>query len=348
MILTFSIFIAILLQILYATGNVRKKNVCLLIGIMTFLLLGMRSTTTGGDTYLYYNDFLRINVNSLSRTIANSPMKDTGFIVFEWLVKRIGGTFRTVLLINGGLLGIAIGKYFYKRSDNPGLSYILLFSFNIFQFCLSGLRQTFAIAFFMFALMTFEERKYIKTIILILIAGSFHLSAFILVVLPLLQLLFKNSKYIEYSIPVMFAVFLLRNQIAPVLSNALFSITDRMSVDAISDGAGTTTAIVVMVVYVFAALFAVRYCDNNSSGTMDFTLMSFAVLFESLVPGNSIFFRIAFYTLWTISIFVPRIIKEVFAKENQLLVSIVAYAIALVMYFGFTMNSVVGGYHFLG
>ena len=121
-----------------------------------------------------------------------------------------------------------------------------------------------------------------------------------------------------------------------------------MSVDAISDGAGTTTAIVVMVVYVFAALFAVRYCDNNSSGTMDFTLMSFAVLFESLVPGNSIFFRIAFYTLWTISIFVPRIIKEVFAKENQLLVSIVAYAIALVMYFGFTMNSVVGGYHFLG
>ena len=245
-------------------------------------------------------------------------------------------------------MGIAIGKYFYKRSDNPGLSYILLFSFNIFQFCLSGLRQTFAIAFFMFALMTFEERKYIKSIILILIAGSFHLSAFILVVLPLLQLLFKNSKYIEYSIPVMFAVFLLRNQIAPVLSNALFSITDRMSVDAISDGAGTTTAIVVMVVYVFAALFAVRYCDNNGSGTMDFTLMLFAVLFESLVPSNSIFFRIAFYTLWTISIFVPRIIKVVFAKENQLLVSIVAYAIALVMYFGFTMNSVVGGYHFLG
>lgn len=348
MILTVSILFAIFLYVVYAAGYISKKNVCFWIGAMTFILLGMRSMTTGGDTYIYYNDFLRIDVDSLSVTIANSPMKDIGFIIFEWFVKCIGGTFRTVLLINGFIFGTAIGKVFYRHSDNPGLSYVLLFSFNIFQFCLSGLRQTFAIALFIFALMLYEDKKYIKSSILMLLAGGFHLSAFILVVIPIIQLLFKKPNRIKYSIPIILAVFLLRNQIAIKLSNILFLITDRMSTDIIPRGAGLTTTIVVMTIYVFSALFAVPYCNKNNQGIMDFSLMLFAVLFEALVPSNSIFFRIAFYTLWIIAIFVPRIIHVAFTKNSQLIANIFAYGIALTMYFGFTMNSVVGGYHFLG
>ena len=347
MILTISIIIAIVLHILYTAEYISKKNFCLWIGVMVFVLLGLRSTSTGGDTQIYYHDFLSINTDSLSSTIANSPMKDVGFIIFEWLVKRIGGTFRTVLLINALLFGIAIGKMFYRRSDDPGLSYVLLFSFNIFQFSLSGLRQTFAIAFVIFALMLYEDKKYVKSSILILLAGAFHLSAFILVIIPVIQFLYKTPKRIKYSIPIILAVFLLRNQMAVSVGDILFSIIDRMSNNVMPSSSGLTMTLVIMMIYVFSALFAVQYCNENARGIMDFSLMLFAVLFEALVPANPIFFRIAFYTLWIIAIFVPRIVQVAFTKSSRLIVNIAAYAIALMMYFGFTMNSVVGGYHFL-
>ena len=348
MILTISILVVILLHIVYKLGYISKKSVCFCIGVITFLLLGLRSTTTGGDTELYYFDFLEIDTSSLSSTLNYSPMKDIGFIAFEWFIKNLGGTFRTVLLINGLIFGAAIGIVFYRRSDNPGLSYLLLFSFNLFQFSLSGLRQTFAIAFFIFAIMFYEDKKYIKSSILMLLAGAFHLSAFILVTIPVMQLLLKRNGVIRYSIPIVLMVFLLRNQIAIILSNFLNSISDRMSTDVVAEGSGLTMTIVVIIIYAFSVLFALPYYNRNNQDTMDFALMLFAVLFEALVPAHPIFFRIAFYGLWVISVFIPRIIRVVFQKSLQPIVNIFAYGVAFIMYFGFTMNSVVGGYHFLG
>lgn len=67
------------------------------------------------------------------------------------------------------LFTITVWVYIYKYSDDPVLSVIVLLAFNLYQFSLTGMRQTIAISFVVLAIMAVHEEKKIQPYIWVLI-----------------------------------------------------------------------------------------------------------------------------------------------------------------------------------
>ena len=345
MILTGTIIIGIFTNLFWKFGYIKKKTLCFILGALMFSLIALRSLTTGGDTQIYYLNFQSIIGKDLPIVFTESRMKDMGYVLFTWLIMKAGGNFRIILISCGLIFGYAMGKYFYKHSDNPGLSFVILFSFNIIQFSVSAVRQTFAIGLIILALLMYEDKKYIKSGVLYLIAGTFHLSAYILLVILLLKYILKTKERVMFSALFILVCFVFRSRIAVLLTGVFSSLTDRMEMEFNSSG-GFTTSLVVLIVYLISVFFAKNYFYKYKDCQLEYALMLFATFFELLVTSQPIYFRVAFYSLWIIAIMIPRIIAIAFVKRSRFFVTMCAYFVALIMYFGFTMNSIVGGYSF--
>lgn len=344
-ILSITIIILIFFEILWITQQFSKRTFCMIAGLLVFGLIGLRSVTTGGDTEIYMYAFERVRGMSLSQAVVIG-FKDKGYTVLEWIVAKLNGSFRHILMLNGLVFSYSISKYIYRYSDDAGLSYILLFSFNILQFSLSGIRQTFAMSIILLALMAFQDEKYVKSIFLYIIAVSFHQSSMLTIVIVPLALLARKKGLLLWSVPIILVVFIRRVTLATILATWLNSISDRIGTITEGGDAGLTTALVVTTIYFIGIFCRKKYLKKYDTGNYDFAMMFFAVIFESLVVTQAIFFRIAFYALISCMIFVPRIISVSVDKKMKPILTILSYGIALIMCFGFTLNSVYGGYRF--
>lgn len=104
--------------------------------------------------------------------------------------------------------------YIYKYSDDPVLSVIVLLAFNLYQFSLTGMRQTIAISFVVLAIMAVHEEKKIQPYIWVLIASLFHSSALVCLSIPILSKIRISTIAIRIApIPLMIC-FIFRNSIA--------------------------------------------------------------------------------------------------------------------------------------
>lgn len=323
-----------------------KKSICILSGVILFCLIGLRSTTTGGDTEIYMNAFYRVEGMSFLDTILYG-FKDIGYSALEWVIHVLGGEFRWILLLNAACFSYAISSYIFKYSERPALSYLLLFSFNLAQFTMSGIRQTFAMSLILFALIKYEEKKYVFALMLYILAVAMHLSSAIVIVILPLTWLFKNGKMPKYSLLILGIVFAFKYQVASRIAVLFNSYSDRIGDIEVDSQSGLIMCIVVISIYTIAVLFSRRYYQRYENARYDFSMLFMASFFEILVTTQAIFFRLAFYTLFSIVVVCPRVIEVSVTNRSKNLLSGMAYILALVMIYGFTIHSIAGGYHFL-
>lgn len=323
-----------------------KKNVCILSGVILFSLIALRSTTTGGDTEIYMNAFYRVEGMSFSDTILYGFM-DKGYSALEWVVHKLRGEFRWILLLNGACFSFAISRYIFKHSDRAALSFLLLFSFNLAQFSVSGIRQTFAMSFVLFALMKYWDKKYVPALILYVLAVAMHLSSVVVIVILPLAWLFKNENMPKYSLLILGIVFVFKYQVASKMAVFFNSYSDRIGEIELGSQSGMIMCIVVLSIYTVGVLFRKQYYQRYENARYDFSMLFMASFFEILVTTQAIFFRLAFYTLFSIVVVCPRVIEVSVTNRSKNLLSGMAYILALVMIYGFTIHSIAGGYHFL-
>lgn len=335
-----------ILGVLNFSKLINKKKVCIISGIILFCLIGLRSVTTGGDTAIYLNAFDRVKGMSLNNTIIYG-FEDVGYSVLEWIVHTLGGNFRWILLLNGACYAFVVSKYIYRCSDRVALSFLLMFSFNMVQFSISGIRQTFAISLILLALLKYWDKKYFVAGLLYFLAITMHFSSVIAIIIIPLSLLFVKEKMTKYSLVILAVVFIFRYQVASKIAILFNSYSDRIGDIELKSESGLVMCLVVIVIYTAAVIFGKKYYKTYKYARYDFAMLFMASFFEILVTTQPIFFRLAFYTLFSVVVVCPRIIEVSVSDRYKSLLSMIAYIIALIMIYGFTISSIVGGYHFL-
>ena len=290
------------------------------------------------DVYLYMANYRNLPSTVLEGWYLLSTAKSKGFTLLGLIVKQLSGgsetAYRMVLaLIHSIPVIFVIRKY----SEEYLFSiYVFIASCCHFAWMMNGQRQFVAVTIIFSATPWIIEKKYIRSILIILFASLFHTTAlFMLPVLFVVQGKAWNWKTVLFSI-------------AAVVSTALFA-RDTSMFDQFADTVGYSITylknwgddgmnpirVVVYMVPVALSLLLIQrirwenhaiinVCTNMSVITVGISLI--AVVTSGIMTG-----RMPIYTSLYNLILLPFVIKEAFSQQTRYLV----YVSAIVFYYIF-------------
>lgn len=135
----------------------------------------------GGIRYGVGTDFY--NYEEIFSTLKNTGVAYTeiGFNTMANLVFSLGFSIQVAFLLSSFIICYCFYRYIKDNSIHPGLSYFIFFSFPIFYLAsFNGIRQFIAVAIFIYAIKFIKSKSFIKYMVVITIAVSFHKTAIVL------------------------------------------------------------------------------------------------------------------------------------------------------------------------
>lgn len=201
----------------YAGKNISKRSkkdytsgVSVFIAILTLalpvILIGLRTKFVDTTAYINWFNELEPGFENLSKVFEND--KGPLWVLYEWIIK----TFITkdaycFLFITATIQAAAVLQFCYRHSIDYVYSVLLFFLSMNFTYMMNGIRQFMAICLILFFSKWIFEKKYLKFVIIVIIAFYIHNSAFIWI-LALLVIYGKpwNKKMLLFSFLILLSV----------------------------------------------------------------------------------------------------------------------------------------------
>lgn len=212
-ILTFWIFVLLILGIAAGRVNLKRKNVSISNSIICkslagftltvlWVLTAFRSENIGNDTKAYIDYFRIFSISGID----NDVRLEFGYQLLNIFIGYISKNPHIFLIIISTLFYILVGLYLFRYATNILVSLVLFYCccFSIFM---NILRQGLAMILVMYSFQYLKKGKNMLGFILIVLASFFHKSA-------LVCLLFFMEKYIQITMKK--AVFIFLTSIAVV------------------------------------------------------------------------------------------------------------------------------------
>lgn len=173
--------------------------------IHLIIVSGLRSINVGADTLVYREVFNSLKNVPLNETFSVYRKFEHGYQLLTYFFSNVFGSFNLYLFFISVFIYVVLGYIIYKFSLNPFFSYVLYIVLGLFDFNLSGLRQSLAMSIVLFSIVFLLNRKFIRFFLTILAASLFHKTALIFIVIyPLIYSPLNNLYKKLYSVILLF------------------------------------------------------------------------------------------------------------------------------------------------
>ena len=288
-------------------GKVLKFFFIFLAFLIPFLVSGLRSIVVGTDTKeTYYNIYVRA-LNNLSGA------RDVGYFIFNRICVLVVKDYQFVIVMTS-LLFVGLSFYhIFKESEHPYYSVLLFFATNVFFLSMNMIRQSIAIMIFVFGISAIREKKFLKYLIICLIAFSFHSAA--IIYLPLYFICKKDfniKRALVFLIIIVLFGSLLSEFLLNVLSKEAFFRTYFAWYIGSTYNTGNVSIIsLAIAIIIFITLcYCKRFNQDNKNFNIIITMQYIALIlltFSSLIPMMQ---RTAMLFSFPLFIYLPDIIKN--------------------------------------
>lgn len=190
------IFCSIIATILAYYSKYEGNDKLLKFGFAIVTFLGCIHYNYGNDYMAYYSYFREYSLLDF-KDVLSSDLREPGWGFINWLFKPFG-FFTMVAALN--ILQNIIYYTFIKLYVNPSWRWLAVFvylfnqSFYLLNF--SMMRQGLTISLFVWAIMLINNKRRIRSVLLVILSYTIHTSA--IIGLPFLFLSFLPQKYIKY------------------------------------------------------------------------------------------------------------------------------------------------------
>ena len=295
-------------SIIASSNSEEKKKLVLLLSSFYFLIGALRSYSTGIDTYWYVmrfkNEYSGVGIFKSFQNFFGSDF--SGESGFEFLSSLFGSIIPNAQLWLAFLWLIFVfvcTKLILKYSDCPPFSYLYLVSCMITTFLWQGLRQSIAITICLISYEYFLRRKYIKAVLLIVLAFYFHRSAVIfLLAIPALIMPVGIISFVIIFLFLFLAVFASLTVISNIVEVVnVLQIEDIIKtvngyVSNVNTRSGTLSYFFVLfALFTFCFIVKNELIAQNKTNKFLLNLSMFGVCLQSFSIIIPEFFRISFY-----------------------------------------------------
>lgn len=174
--------------------------------VLPVFFIGLRTNYIDTKAYIMGFDLLETDIVALGDGMQDA--KGTVWIIYEWFIKRfITQNANAFLMITAIIQAGALLKLYYKYSIDYVYSILLFFLSCSFVNMMNGIRQFFAVALILYFVDYIFEKKYIKFVLVVIVASLIHISAIVwLPAVFIVQGKPWNRKTIALSILVLLSV----------------------------------------------------------------------------------------------------------------------------------------------
>lgn len=298
--------------------------------IQLFLFLGLRRIDVGVDLQNYIpflNRVINFNYEELF-TIGFEP----GYNVYCRIIMGIFDNKQVFLIITAAITLLGAGYFIYKNSKNYFFSIFIYVTFQFYIFLFSGLRQSIAISILLLSTKFIKERKLIKFIILVFLAGMFHKSAFIF--LPAYFIAYKKitTKYLITIVGIGVMLFLFREYIMLFVTRYLYTGYDNFD----NQGGGYGLLLLLFILFIVAFYFKKNTLEIDNTNIIWYNYSIIAILIQMLASIEGNVARLTMYYSISMVILIPNVLEAIKPKE----ISYVGKIILMVLLFVFLLNGV--------
>ncbi len=314
---------------------IRKRNkisVSVFFGGL-FILLSLRDVTVGTDLLTYksfYEICSRTSFENLSRI-----EWEKGYTVYNKLVSLVSKDYRFFLVVTAFITLRPIYKLYSKESKFSFLLIVLFINMPCFLMMFSGLRQAIATSIGVLAYMAIEKKKNIWGGLLILLAISFHASAFVLFLLyPAFYLKIK-TKHLLWVVPALIIIYIYR---IPIFA-LIIGLVPNKYVEFYGE-LQQTGAFGMMILFLLFLVFSFVILDESIMSAKDYSMrniLMIATVVQLFVPIHGLIQRASYYFLVFAPISILSIVKA--PKRNLKSISDIAVIVMsgfFLLYFFYT------------
>lgn len=306
----------VLITALLLRGNREGNKVYVIVAcLLLFAVYGLRNTYfIGGDsTSSYYHSWQQLASTSWGDVLNLGPFNVGFYLTEKMCFELFNGDYQLFISILSAFVTICFGHIIYKYSPSPVQSILYHFGLLLFIFHFSALKQSAAMAILMLAFDSVVERKPLRFILTVLIAGQFHFPSMVFLAAYPLSMLKPGRSYLLLLLLTLGLTYLLRDQII----NIMFQLydDDEMAIVSMNGIQFFRTKALIMFVIVAAAILLrkPRAEDHIYCTLLEF--MGVAVIFQSFCGYNNIFERLADYYFQFSVIFIPMVFDKKADRE---------------------------------
>lgn len=156
-----------------------KRNFIIISLLPVTLVAGLRGAKVGADTLQYIRIFNQISQAENFLTI--NKRIEPGYIYFNKIVSLVTFEAQWLFILVAVFFSVCVGFFIYKNAKDPFLAILFFITLGLFQFSLSGMRQTIAIGITILSFELIKSRRLVWFLLVISIAFTFHKSAILFV-----------------------------------------------------------------------------------------------------------------------------------------------------------------------
>jgi hypothetical protein len=230
---------------------------------------------------------------------------ELGFVYYNKIISLFTKEPQIYLAITAVITMTMIYPTYRRLCKDTSLTVILYVTMSTFIMAFSGIRQMLAIGIGFLAYECVRNKKLIPFILFVVLAMTFHISAFILIFMYPLYHAKITKKWLIAVVPVLVLVFMFNTQIFNSLGLLLARFT---KYDVSMEQTGAVTMLFLFTVFsVFAfAIPEEASLDAETIGLRNFLLFSVAI--QMFAPLHTIVMRMNYYYIIFIPLLLPKII----------------------------------------
>lgn len=290
----------------------RNKAAMKFFFVLLTLLIAFRHESVGNDTENYMS-FFKVFSRMEWSDLRNASM-EVGFRYLNKLISLFFGEPQFFLAVVAILVSAMIYPTYKRLCTDASLTIVLFCTMSTFAMMFSGIRQMIAIGIGFIAYEFTRQKKLISFILIVLLAMTFHTSAFMLAFMYPLYHARITKKWLYAVVPVLALCFVFNRQIFGALSLILEQYTEYDTEITL------TGAYTMLILFGAFAAFSFLIPDENKMdaeliGLRNFLLMAFAL--QMFAPLHTLSMRMGYYYMIFIPVLLPKIIACRSRRWNQ-------------------------------
>ena len=278
-------------------------------------------------------------------TFDSSLSKDPGFNLVNATLKTLGVSTQSWLMFYA-LVTVGLYLHFIRKyRNNLVLNIYLFICVGLYGFAGAAIKQSLATAICLCALPFAEEKKWVRYILLVFLASTFHMYALIYLLVPFLMFKPWTKRTVLLIIGTVVIAFSLHNLFGAI-AEITSSVGEGYTTETFSGEGVNIFRILVSNVPVLLALFFHKeiFKDSTKSENMMFNLsmINGCIMFIGMFGTANYFARLANYFVAAQAITLPRLIDKLNAKNRRFLK--ITMVLCYLGYYYYSTNIVYGLY----
>lgn len=321
------------------------KNYLTICCIELVLLAGFRGYTVGSDTSTYlmaidYYDKLSVSELIFAKLVYPFDF-EIGYFLLTKLSVLLGLGKTGFLFIIALIVYIPIFNFVKKHSPMPYVSILCYFAFGFFSNSLGLFRQMIAISILLLGWKYIEGRNFVKYLLIVVLAMTFHTTAFVAIFLYFIYDI-KWERVLVWLIPIEAILLLFGNRIIALVLRVFSQYAGY--VGGKYDLQGGSYLMLILLNAVLIASIVFRDKNNDNCENMTICALFLAIFLQCLGYSMEIFGRTVSYFSIYIIIAIPNLIYNIGNQFGDRL-RVILSTITIICLFALIYISFNGNHH---